>query len=281
MSHFGETLARKVAGRIAHSPVDQTALAAITVDNRYDGQIAVVMADQTLWQFVLASTAAAAAGQVIVPADAPSAGRWLAVNASGGSISPPVANAAALRAVPAAARGQGQLVMLTSDGSLWRFSSASTLADDGGFLVIKPTAGTGAWLRVDKEVDLLLPVSSATANSAVLYTVPAGFILGLAVPFWHVTTTFTTASAGAAGLSSSNAGLNTAGDLLGGATGDLVATLVSTGAYAKGTVGAKIGKPGAVIQGGETILFNLIAGTYTAGAGVANVPARVLLAPAA
>lgn len=99
-------------------------------------------------------------------------------------------------------------------------------------------------------------------------------------PFWSVSVTFTTSTSGAAGLKSSNAGLSTAGDILGGASGDLVATLVSTGAYAKGTVGAKIGKPPAVLSGAETIVYNLIAGTYTAGTGIAHVPVAVLLAPA-
>ncbi len=195
-----------------------------------------------------------------------------------------IANMAALQALAATSIVDGQTFILQSDGSLWRYAAASVLTTDtsGPFLVATATtAGAGAFLRVDRVVDIALPVSSATADAAVLYTVPAGFRLQLAVPFWSVSVTFTTATAGAAGLKSSNAGLATAGDILGGSTGDLVATLVSTGAYAKGTVGTKINTPPAVLSAADTIIYNRIAGSYTAGTGIAHVPVFVELAPAA
>jgi roadblock/LC7 domain-containing protein len=174
----------------------------------------------------------------------------------------------------------GQFYLVTADGSTWRYVKTNTATTDGDFLVATVAAG-GVLIRVDKEVDIQAAVTSATADAAVLYTVPTGFRLQVTVPFWSVSVTFTTGTAGAAGLSSSNAGLSTKGDLLGGATGDLVATLVSTGAYAKGTIGAKAGKPAAVLSAADTIRFDLIAGTYTAGTGIAHIPVRVLLAPAA
>lgn len=196
-----------------------------------------------------------------------------------------IANMAALQALAASSIADGQTFMLQTDGSLWRYAAASVLTTDTGgpFLVATATtAGAGAFLRVaGGAIDIQLPVTSATADATTLYTVPTGFRLRLTVPFWSVSVTFTTSTSGAAGLKSSNAGLSTAGDILGGASGDLVATLVSTGAYAKGTVGAKIGKPPAVLSGGDTIVFNLIAGTYTAGTGIAHIPVEVLLAPAA
>lgn len=189
-----------------------------------------------------------------------------------------VATPAAMKALLAA--GNGQQFQVAADGSNWRYVAASVLTDDGGFLVAGATGiGSGAFLRTDRYVDIQAAVTSATADATVLYTVPAGFRLAVLVPFWSVSVTFTTSTSGAAGLKSSNAGLSTAGDLLGGASGDLVATLVSTGAYAKGTVGAKIGKPAAVLSGADTVVYDQIAGTYTAGTGIAHVPVAVLLAP--
>ena len=191
-----------------------------------------------------------------------------------------VAGVASLAALKSASLTDGATYTVAADGSQWRYALTSVLAGDD-FLVATPASGTGRLMRVDKDLDIAAAFGFATADGAVLYTVPAGFRLQLAAPFWSVSTTFTTANAGAAALKSSNAGLNTAGDILGGSTGDLVATLVSTGAYAKGTKGTKIGNPGTVLVGGDTVIYNLIAGAFTAGAGLAHITCRVILAPAA
>lgn len=173
----------------------------------------------------------------------------------------------------------GQTFQVEADGSNWRYVAASTLTGDD-ILVATPSTLTGRFLRTDKEVDITAAVAYTTANNAVLYTVPTGFRLGLGVAFWEVTTSFAGGSSSAIGVSSSNTGLSTAGDVLGGASGDVAATLVSTGAFAKGTVGTKIGTPAAVIVGGETLKFNRITSVFTSGAGVAHFPVKVLLAPA-
>ena len=199
----------------------------------------------------------------------------IAVGQNDPAVTVTAATVAALRALTVVDK---TFAIVTADGSMWRGAATSTVTDDG-FLSLG--AGTGRWLRLDRDIDIQAAVTSATADSTVLYTVPVGFRLAVGVPFWSVSQTFTTATAGAAGLSSSNAGLSTAGDLLGGVTGDLVATLVSTGAYAKGTKGTKIGNPACVLAAGETVIYNQIAGTYTAGTGIAHIPVRVLLAPAA
>lgn len=57
-----------------------------------------------------------------------------------------VATTAALTAIAAADRTDGLLVLVTADGSLWRFSSASTAT--ASFLCLAPDAGTGRWLAV-------------------------------------------------------------------------------------------------------------------------------------
>jgi len=138
-------------------------------------------------------------------------------------------------------------------------------------------------------VHLKLPFNFQTADAAALCTVPAGKILQILSAFWEVTTTFTTATAGAAGISSDDTNFSTKGDILGGTAGALVAFLVSTGAtYKTGLVGTKFGAiaaaaAGAVgaaansanqvvyIPGGKIIRYDQIAGTYTAGAGFVHI----------
>ena len=189
----------------------------------------------------------------------------------------PVADFTALKAIAAANRASGTLALKLDDGSTWRFAAASTLTGDD-LLVAAPAAGTGKWIRVDRVVDLKLPVVYTAADAAVLYTVPAGFRLRPTVPFWEVTDAFTTGATGAAGISSNNAAFNTDGDLLGGASLDAAASLTLN--LIGGTVGAKVGAPATVLIGGNTILWDKTS-TFTAGAGFAHIPVEVLLAPAA
>lgn len=118
-------------------------------------------------------------------------------------------------------------------------------------------------------------ISSDTADAEVLYTVPANLsaVLLLAA-FWEVTTTFSGGSSSAIGLSSSLAPHDTAGDILGGATGDVAATLVSTGgAWKQGTVGTSLSAAPklVVLTAGSTIKFNRITSAFTAGAGYVNL----------
>lgn len=189
-----------------------------------------------------------------------------------------IATLAALKAFPANDRIDGMAVVLASDGSRWKYAiGSSTTADDQ--LIVSPTDTVGRWVRTDKSVVLTAAAGFALADAAVLYTVPAGFRLILGVPFHNVTTSWTGGTSSAIGCSSGNTGLATKGDLLGGASGDVAAGLLSTGAYAKGTVGAKIGKPGAVLVAGDTILFDRITSVFTAGASTIHIPVTVALAP--
>jgi hypothetical protein len=94
-----KALLRMIAGRIGDPVANETALGAVLPINRTDGQIVVVGVDQSIWKFDAASTAAAQTNEVIVPADAPSAGRWIAVTVRGSpAVAPPVrlASAAAI-----------------------------------------------------------------------------------------------------------------------------------------------------------------------------------------
>lgn len=126
---------------------------------------------------------------------------------------------------------------------------------------------------------LKLPIGFGTANSTVLFTVPTlpngcvGLYLGRL--WWEVTTSFTGGASTAIGVSSSNTGYNTAGDLLGGTAGDglVGVSLVSTGLkYKGGTLGTKYATNGIIaLVAGDTIIFNRIASAFTAGAGFVHI----------
>jgi hypothetical protein len=132
---------------------------------------------------------------------------------------------------------------------------------------------TPFWLR--------LPIDFNLADAAVLYTVPAslpgvaaaGVKMNVERACWHVDTSFTGGMASAIGISSDDADYNTKGDILGGAAGDVAATLVSTGRYLiGGTVGAKFGSNGAVtIASGKVIRFDRITSVFTTGVGAVHL----------
>lgn len=256
------------------SYADTTAIQGIASTTRLDGMIVAKLDDSTAWIFD-AEGAAVAATWCIVPTSG--TGRWYRTDAGRRT----TATLATLKAIPLLARVDGGEWLVIADGSLWRFAATSVLTTDGDNLLVVPTVAGGAYIRVDRDIDILMAATFATADAAVLYTVPAGFQLFVPVMYHRVTTTWAGGASSAIGCSSSNAGLATKGDLLGGATGDVAAGLASTGAYAKGTIGAKAGKPGALLVAGETIIFDRITSAFTSGVGVIHAPVRVLLAPAA
>lgn len=261
---------------VGASVADITALKAISAVNRSDGEIVAVADTNALWQFNAASSATG--DDLTVAQPAAGSGRWLRIDRANLGVSASVATLTALKAIPAAWRNNGQLAVVTTDGSKWRFVAASSLTGDDQ-LVAAPAAGSGRWIRADPWVDLQFAVTKDSTDAAVLYTVPAGFVLQLGVPFWHVTTSWSGGSSSAIGLSSSGGAMTTKGDLLGGSGGDVAAGLLSTGAYAKGTVGTGINKPGAVLVATDTILFDRIVDAFTAGVAVAHVPVHVVAAP--
>lgn len=254
------------------SYADTAAIQAIGSTTRLDGMTVVKLDDSTVWTFD-AEGAAVAATWCIVPTSG--TGRWYRSDAGRRT----TATIATLKAVPLLARVDGGEWLVIADGSLWRFAATSSLTGDD-FLAVSPTVAGGAYIRVDRVVDITAAVAYTTADAAVLYTVPTGFQLQLGIPYNHVTTSFAGGSSSAIGASSSNGGMSTKGDVLGGSGGDVAATLVSTGAWAKGTVGAKIGKPAALLVAGDTLIFDRITSVFTSGVGVYHFPVTVLLAPA-
>jgi len=115
-------------------------------------------------------------------------------------------------------------------------------------------------------VTLKLAFDFNTADGATLFTVPAGHNIRVNRAWWNVQTGFTGGSSSAIGVASSNAAYSTAGDILGGASGDVAASLVA--GQKGGTVGAKMSSNQVVVLvPGDTITFERITSAFTAGAG--------------
>lgn len=137
-------------------------------------------------------------------------------------------------------------------------------------------AADGTWSRnISANFALKLAVAYTTADAAVLLTVPTGKRLLLERIFWEVITGFSGGSSSAIGLSSSQTGYTTKGDLLGGASGDVAATLVA--GVKGGTLGADFGSNGIILlEPASTIRFDRITSVFTAGAGYVHVCGRVV-----
>lgn len=190
----------------------------------------------------------------------------------------------AVTALAATARFDGQLVMVLTDNSLWRFDAAAAMSEDEAQeLVLAPDAGTGRWVRADKSFVLKIPIGFANTDGEAVETIPEGFALRLAGhPYWEVTTAWTGGSSSAIGVSTNITGYETGGDILGGATGDVEATLVA--GIAAGTQGGElddnVGFHALLFEEGSEFQFDRITSAFTAGAGFACVPVTVALAPA-
>jgi hypothetical protein len=189
-----------------------------------------------------------------------------------------------LAAIAASARFDGMLVMVLTDNSLWRFNSASTLTDDEAQeLAVEPDAGTGCWIRVDKAFVMKIPISFANTDGEAIETIPEGFALRLTGhPYWEVTAEWTGGSSSAIGISTNVSGYETGGDILGGATGDVLATLVA--GIAAGTQGGELVDEVAfhdlLLEEASEFQFDRITSAFTAGSGFVCIPVAVALAPA-
>lgn len=196
-----------------------------------------------------------------------------------GRIGTPAANAAALSSIPKEKLVNGQSFLKLDDLSEWIYLAAATATDASLQLVIPATtAGVGAFVRKPGQIQIVLPIAYTNTDAEVLLTTPAGcrFTLSLAT-YWDVTTGFTGGSSSAIGLSSSKTGFTSKGDLLGGASGDVTATLGTAG-LKLGTIGTKIDGDDkrAIFVEGETIRFDRITSVFTAGAGYVKLGVHLL-----
>ena len=194
----------------------------------------------------------------------------------------PVASLTELKGIPADRRVDGMQVLVMADGSRWRFLAAGALTGDD-LLVVAPTSGTGTWLRLPGGCDLKIAITYATADAAALLTMQAGQRLAVERTAWEVTADFTGGSSSAIGLSSnktSPTNWSTKGDILGGAGGDVAATLVASGGFIPGTIGADMDTltktRGLVLVSGNTINFDRITSAFTAGTGFVHIIGNLL-----
>lgn len=193
-----------------------------------------------------------------------------------------VATIAALKALAAIhpAHVDGNVVMVAADGSEWVYNSTSALTGDD-ILVVDPTNAAGRWLRKVGRTTLYLPFTYATADGATLLTVPTGCILKLESAHWKVTTAFSGGASSAIGVAAT--GHATAGDILGGASGDVEATL--TAGTKAGTVGAKMDTDvelhSMIFVATDTFTFERVTSAFTAGAGSVGLVVDILAHPGA
>src|SRR5262249_20556176 len=143
----------------------------------------------------------------------------------------------------------------------------------------EPDAGTGRWVTADKHKVLRIPVAFGMADGATIFTTPAGYALRLTgLPFWDNDVAWTGGTSSAIGIASSVTGYTTAGDILGGASGDVQAGL---GAGVKvGTVGPKLDteaeRQAFIMLAGDTLTYEEITSAFTAGAGFVCVPVAIM-----
>lgn len=200
-----------------------------------------------------------------------------------GAYGAPVANDAAMIALDANSVANGQMRVDLSDGSTWRYVSAATATDTSGLLFRKPTHAPtlGGWCLMPGAVDIAMPVLAATADATALLTLPTGALF-MPSEFWfEVTTGFTGGTSSAIGLSSGKTGFTTKGDLLGGAAGDVAATLVA-GNPIMGTIGPKwdtLAEKRIVWKAGDTFRFDRVTSAFTAGIGKIHAVGQLVANP--
>jgi hypothetical protein len=198
----------------------------------------------------------------------------------------------ALKAMPVTDHVPYELVTL-SDGRVVYYHPTSVLTADNLFIFDPstilvggtPTAQPGKFLLAAGPTVLVLPITYATTDASSICTIPTGAELKVNELLWNVTTSFTGGTTPSIGIAASITGYSTEGDLLGGATGDVAATLVSTGAkYKAGTVGAQFAtltlRDGCVLVAADYIKYDRITNPttpFSAGAGNVIVKARVLV----
>jgi hypothetical protein len=185
-------------------------------------------------------------------------------------------NKAALIAQLAAERVDGDVYQL-ADGSSWQYVAAGTASDASQNLILTPYDAPGVYVRQNDTIDLSAAFGFGTADATALFTVPTNARIFVRRGYWQVTIGFTGGASSAIGLNSSNATYNTKGDLLGGAGGDVAATLV-VGACIPGTIGAKTAA-GIFLNAGDTVKFDQITSAFTAGAGFAHLICDILANP--
>jgi len=165
-------------------------------------------------------------------------------------------------------------------GNTYYYHATSVLAGDDLF-VIAPNQGPGRYLLAPGyPFDLAMAITSALADAAYLATLPANLVALIGRSYWEITTDWTGGSSSTIGISTDTAPHNTKGDLLGGAAGDVAATLVASAGKTLGTVGTDVAG-GILVKGGQKIRYDEITSAFTAGAGYVHLVGTMLANPGA
>lgn len=235
-----------------------------------------------------AATLAAAQDHKHHIADATPAAEGLMSSAYASAISPVTATITSLKGIGASARADGMIVQVQTgtggSSELWTFSAASTASDTSQNLVATPTAGSGRWLRLPGLVNLSLAIDKTMADNATIFTVPVGARLHVLDAWFDVLVSWSGGSSSAIGVHSSVSGWSTKGDILGGTTGDVAATLVSTNTRMTGTIGTQMDTRthGRLITlAADTLNYDKITSTFTAGSANVRVLCDLITNPGA
>lgn len=128
-------------------------------------------------------------------------------------------------------------------GNWFRWDALSTVNDTKYLVAIKPdeidNADPGRFILDQPVIDLTMPFTYATADAAVLFTVPTGVYLIPSLLWWNITTSMTGGTSAAIGVSSNKTGFTAKGSLLGGAAGDVLASLTAAASPTRGTPGSR------------------------------------------
>ena len=185
-----------------------------------------------------------------------------------------VADRTALKAIVAANRWSGLMVLVLSDLSRWCFSTISTATDTSENLVCTPGAGTGRWMRVDKAVDLKLAVTYATADATLLFSVPVGFRLLLSHVWMEITADFAGGSSSSVGVSSDVAPHETKSDLFNTSLAAALTASIKTNCVpgASYTSSPKL----VILEVGSSIRWDRVVDAFTAGTGYVHAQAQLI-----
>lgn len=187
---------------------------------------------------------------------------------------------AQLKTLSVAMHEPNELFQLT-DGRVVQYKSASVLTADDIFVFAPGNSQAGRYvLAAGFATDVKLAIAFGTADAAVLATLPTNSAMFVLRSNWEVTADWTGGSSSAIGLSSSQTGHTTKGDLLGGAAGDVAAALTAAIGFTPGTIGADMAA-GVLLKGGSTVRFDRITSAFTAGTGFAHLVGFMLANPGA
>jgi hypothetical protein len=190
---------------------------------------------------------------------------------------------AKLKTIDVSDHQQGERVQLADprNSNFYYYDATSELAGDD-LIVIAPAEGPGRYLLAPGyDFDLALPIAFGDADAAALVTTPdTAFLARLGRSYWEVTADWTGGSSSTIGISTDTAPDDTQGDLLGGAAGDVAATLVAAGGNLLGTIGAKVAG-GILLKGDVVVRYDEITSAFTAGAGFAHLVGTMIRNPGA